>query len=77
MNEVRTKRNFDDGGSHITSLSKEIEILKDIYEHKGTHPEVMLDSSIKMAESPDFLKEYDENLLCEVDEVNWIQIIPI
>lgn len=70
MNEIRTKRNFNNGDSPIISLSKEIEILKEIYEHKGVHPEIMLDNAKEMAESPDFLKEYDENLLCEVQEVN-------
>ena len=39
-------------------------------EHKGVHSEVILDSAIKMAEDPDFLKEYDENLLCDIEEVN-------
>lgn len=48
----------------------DLDILIDIYNHKGVHPEIMLDNAKEMAESPDFLKEYDEDLLCEVEEVN-------
>lgn len=71
MNETRTKRSFNNVDSPIISLSKEIEILKDIYEHKGVHPEVILDSAIKLTNDKNFFNEddFDEKLLCEVEEI--------
>ena len=70
MNECQRKRSFGNTDSPMLALSHEIEVLLEIYEHKGVHSEVILDSAIKMAEDPDFLKEYDENLLCDIEEVN-------
>lgn len=63
-NAYRDRYNCVDG------FIEDLKILLDIYNHKGVHPEVILNSANEMAESPDFLKEYDENLLCEVEEVN-------
>lgn len=71
MNEVQRKRSFDSENSPMVSLSREIEILKDIYEHKGVHPEVMLDKAIEISNEKNFFneKDFDENLFCEIKEV--------
>lgn len=72
MNEVQGKRTFGSENSPMIALAKEIEILKDIYEHKGVHPEVMLDRAIALSNNKNFFDEdvFVEELLCEIEEVN-------
>lgn len=48
----------------------DLDVLIEIYNHKGVHPEVMFDYACEMAEDPNFLKEYEEELLCDIEEVN-------
>lgn len=71
MNECQRKRSFGNIDSPMLALSHEIEVLLDIYNHKGVHPEVMLDKAITLSNEENFFKEKDcdENLFCEVDEV--------
>lgn len=69
MNEDIFSRSFGQNLS-VLPLEKEIGILLDIYNHKGVHPEVMFDYACEMAEDPNFLKVYEEELLCDIEEVN-------
>lgn len=57
----------DESNTATERLEKEIQILMEIYENKGIHPEVILDHAIKQAE--EFSKSFtiDEDLLAEVE----------
>lgn len=50
----------------------ELDVLIDIYNHKGVHPEVMLDRAIALSNNKNFFNEedFEEKLLCDIEEVN-------
>lgn len=50
----------------IDDLYNDLIILKEIYQNKGVHPEVMLDNAQNIAkEFAGELKGFDEDLLCD------------
>lgn len=50
----------------IDDLYNDLIILKEIYQNKGVHPEVMLDNAKNIAtEFKNELKDFDEGLLCD------------
>lgn len=62
--------NVKNGSNEFDQFLNDLNILIDIYNHKGIHPEVMLDKAIELSKDEDFFnqKDFDEKLLCEVEE---------
>lgn len=56
----------------VLALMDDVNILLDIYNHKGVHPEVMLDRGIALSNNKNFFNEedFEEKLLCDIEEVN-------
>ena len=53
----------------MLALKDDIDELREIYSHKGVHPLVMLDSAIKKGATELRLDYFNEDLLCEIEEV--------
>lgn len=59
----------DDNKTEIKKLSDDVQILIEIYENRGVHPEVMLNKAMGIAK--DIMpKDIDENLFTNIKEVN-------
>lgn len=58
--------------SFMEQIKEDINILIEIYTHKGVHPEVMMDSAIELSNNKNFFNEedFEEKLLCDIEEVN-------
>lgn len=56
----------------VEKFVEDLKVLLDIYNHKGVHPEVMLDRGIALSNNKNFFneEEFEEKLLCDIEEVN-------
>lgn len=70
MSHVARKRSLKGELSPMQQLHLDLVTLREIYENKGIHPEVMLNSAIEKAKEFNKLFEVDERLFAPISENN-------